>query len=1243
MHFTAKISFKPFHGLRLKTFSVACCLSFLMLHSIFAQVDDDFTDGDFTSHPPWTGTADHFTINDNGQLQLSAAAAGTSWLSTGMTILPDHQVLWEFWIKQSFSPSGANFGRIYLMSDQSDLSLPLNGYYLQFGEAGSADAVELFRQSGTTRQSVCRARDGGIAASFAISLRITRSADGLWELYTDYAGGTDFILEASGHDDTYTESSHVGMACYYTVSNAANFSFDNIFIRSSVAPDSSPPSIEEIKASGLRILTISFSEPLEEFSAENISNYLVSPGPYQPVTAELGDDLRSVDLSFSEDLPNGYELALNVKNIADLMGNILVVDERNFVFFFRVPVSYRDVILTEVFADPEPQLGLPDLEFVELFNRSAHPVQLGGWRFTDGPSTGIFPDHILLPGQYVTVSAQAGLQQYEQWGPALALQNFPTLNNGGDRLLLTDSNGMPIDSVHYKASWYRDEDKASGGWSLERIDPENACDHETNWSASEDLTGGTPGRQNSVFEIIPDSEGPRLVDAALVSETTFEIYCNEVISWNLPFPADIIVEPPANIHSVSFADASRQVLLVEASAALDSMMAYSITVNNLFDCAGNQSVADRHQVVLNADETPPGIKDIQVSSEMTVTIIFSEALTPALASVEANYSLSISGNPASAILQEDGLTVKLKYDAPFPNGHAQELMVSGLTDVAGNLMVPTALSFLYFSPVPHSFRDVRVTEILADPSPPFGLPEGEYTEVYNRGEHPVDLEGWTITDGTTAAQLTPQILLPGEFLILCGPATAEKLSSFGKVMTMSPFPSLNNSGDLLLILDGEGKIIDSVRYNLSWYRDEEKAGGGWSLELIDPDNICDEGSNWSASGDPMGGTPGRKNSVDADRPDSMGPRLLAVLPEDSLTLSVMFNEKLEKPLRSSLHVSLSPEIGIHSVVLSDLSGTRLTIALAEPIVPGKVYELTMTGVADCPGNPIQRDFSAASFVLPEKPEEGDLIINEILFNPRPGGVDFIEVYNRSEKTIDLKGWSVRNVHENSGKDFTMIGTQNDLIYPETYRVFTESASILKGEYVTAAEGAFREADLPAFNDNAGSVALLDNDGERIDSVYYSEDMHTPFLYDREGVSLERIAVFAESFDRSNWRSSSSVTEFATPGYRNSNAREGMVFGIESVTIEPEIIQTTLPGHDFAMIRYHFDQGGYIANIRVVDSAGRLIRNIGDGELLGVEGFLRWDGEDDHGSTVRMGYYLVWFEIFDASGRMQTIKKRVAVY
>lgn len=55
--------------------------------------------------------------------------------------------------------------------------------------------------------------------------------------------------------------------------------------------------------------------------------------------------------------------------------------------------------------------------------------------------------------------------------------------------------------------------KEDGGWSLEMIDPSNPCQGDANWTASEDVSGGTPGEINSVFGENADDVPPMLVGA----------------------------------------------------------------------------------------------------------------------------------------------------------------------------------------------------------------------------------------------------------------------------------------------------------------------------------------------------------------------------------------------------------------------------------------------------------------------------------------------------------------------------------------------------------------------------------------------------------------------------------------------------------------------------------------------------------------------------------------------------------
>src|SRR6478609_10837950 len=91
------------------------------------QIQDDFSDNDFTNNPVWSGTTSQFIVNSAMQLQLSNSVAGQSYLSTPFSTTSLDGYEWQAYVKQNFSSSATNYGRVYLISDQSDLTKPLNG------------------------------------------------------------------------------------------------------------------------------------------------------------------------------------------------------------------------------------------------------------------------------------------------------------------------------------------------------------------------------------------------------------------------------------------------------------------------------------------------------------------------------------------------------------------------------------------------------------------------------------------------------------------------------------------------------------------------------------------------------------------------------------------------------------------------------------------------------------------------------------------------------------------------------------------------------------------------------------------------------------------------------------------------------------------------------------------------------------------------------------------------------------
>lgn len=552
--------------------------------------------------------------------------------------------------------------------------------------------------------------------------------------------------------------------------------------------------------------------------------------------------------------------------------------------------------------------------------------------------------------------------------------------------------------------------------------------------------------------------------------------------------------------------------------------------------------------------------------------------------------------------------------------------------VSGNAYVP---------PPPAQYKQVVFTELFPDPDPSIGLPAAEFAELYNRSGTAINLAGWKLSDATSSAMLPPFNLLPGRYVILAPDAAASAYQAFGDVIGISAFPTLNNSADNLQLRDAYNNLIDEVKYTDAWYRDADKKNGGWTLELIDENNICAEEDNWAASEHVSGGTPGRENSIRGSNPDVFGPKLLSAFPESPELLKLTFDEKMNAALPPPESFSITPALGI-STVSFGTSMREMALQLTGSLQPQTEYTIVANQVYDCAGNPIQENFSSAKFGLPGRALPGEVVIHELLFNPRPFGVDFVEVYNRSSKYLNLINWKVGNYNGYAFTNPQTITSDNLLLPPGGIMAFTTDPLTLQAHYPRAASGMIIKVPaLPDFPDDEGSVSILTDNNELSDYFIYNRNYHSVFLRNTEGVSLERIDAQAETNSAHNWKSAATAAGYATPGLPNSNA---VVAGVASGRVEvvPQVFVPHYSYPDFAEIRYAFETGGKVANVKILDQQGREIKVVASNELLGTEGFFRWDGDRTDGTKARPGYYVVWFEVFDQSGRTETFRKRVVV-
>ena len=542
--------------------------------------------------------------------------------------------------------------------------------------------------------------------------------------------------------------------------------------------------------------------------------------------------------------------------------------------------------------------------------------------------------------------------------------------------------------------------------------------------------------------------------------------------------------------------------------------------------------------------------------------------------------------------------------------------------------------------------NVVIDEIMADPSPPAGLPNTEFVELRNTSAQAFNLNGWRFDDASGFATINSNFILrPDSFVIICASSAASALAAFGSTIAVSNFPSLDNDGDQLYLRSKEGKTIHAVNYSSNWYQNAVKNQGGWTLEMIDTKNPCSGLSNWIASNDLKGGTPGKKNSVDAVNKDTQPPVLLSAFAADSLSVIITFDEPLDSTGASVAgNYSISDNIGQPQwAVAAPPFFNTVQLHTSSLLTSNKVYTITANNLSDCSGNAIGM-YRTVKLGRATLANEADLVINEILFNPKPDGVDYVELYNRSHAIIDLKDCYITNRTSNGTPGpAKQISTVSRLIFPGDYLVVTEDAAAVEKQYLAKDPAAFAVVGtMPSLPDDKGAVLILNAQGKIIDELNYDVHWQFKLLGNDEGVALERIDYNKPTQDAANWHSAATSAGYGTPGYQNSQFTTDPPWQ-GSISAVPAVFSPDNDGlDDFLTINYQFPEQGYVCNITVFDANGRLVRSVTHNALCGLKGYFRWDGLDDRNAKLHIGVYVIYTEVFKLQGKTKRFKQAVTL-
>lgn len=374
-------------------------------------------------------------------------------------------------------------------------------------------------------------------------------------------------------------------------------------------------------------------------------------------------------------------------------------------------------------------------------------------------------------------------------------------------------------------------------------------------------------------------------------------------------------------------------------------------------------------------------------------------------------------------------------------------------------------------------------------------------------------------------------------------------------------------------------------------------------------------------------------------PDITPPELLTYRVLDQHTLELDFNEILDRStvLEKSHYHWIEKDSEPVSVHFNEFKPNQVLLTFDAAFDSDRTYTLEIKSIADLKGNALPETY-ALIFYLPKALEmEKELVINEILFNPFPDGVDFLELYNNSGHILDLDGLEILNSSRSEGAIYVDDGPD---LFPGNYLLICSDTAGLY-PYDLPVDLNYFLLDLPPFNNDKGNITLQ-YQGAMIDSFDYDEDMHFPLISDPEGVSLERISPSLESNDQNSWHSASGLVGGATPGKQNSQFRVFNNSRKAEFSLLSSVFSPDNDGfEDQMMIHYQLDKAGYLATLMVYDISGQFVRTLVNNRLLGLSGFISWDGLSENASYLPLGPYLIHCQVFDLEGNR--LHQKLLVY
>lgn len=652
------------------------------------------------------------------------------------------------------------------------------------------------------------------------------------------------------------------------------------------------------------------------------------------------------------------------------------------------------------------------------------------------------------------------------------------------------------------------------------------------------------------------------------------------------------------------------------------------------------------------------IENMEVIDASSARMFFSRSID-SVQSRNARIYRSGFAQDSLKILQFGGDFLDIEFPNGIDTGFDYTIWASRIFDCYGDQFTR---SYRYFGiGSPPSGLEIIMTEIYPIPADDgSGRPTSEFIELFNNSDKFLSIASLFISDASSSAEIPGGNIPRKTHAVICPAGEEDQFErDFLTVVGVSSWPSLNNTGDDLSITNASGELIHEVNYDDEWFEvdgDDSKKEGGWSLEMIDQNNPCAGKSNWLPSVSPTGNSFGTANSVYNLNPDESPIEALQAYWYSDSVIFLALNEKVYNidQLWPAFELS-TPDFDLDIDSISEWENGRYSYLLwteENPLPELDTFILKNDLLTDCAGNP----FRQTRVISPVKAKKGDLLINEILFNPfYSDGNDYLEFYNNSGRSLRLDGLylgdydaeknEVEALIPLSESPAAILHSKDDT---ENYLLLSEDPESVFELYYDdtpeAMNATVLETALPSYNNDEGWVYLLNEDGDTIDFMFYEDGMHHPVLEYDNGISLEKYGTDQESNDSRNW-SSATIGPAITNGPKGTPGKANSIRSIPSQVsdlfyVEPELFIPYSNG-GFDHIDFHWnlpESSAYAASISIYTDNGREIIRLLNNEPVPTQGASSWNGTSETGEPLAPGIYIAIFEAFEQRGATITEKQ-----